>query len=113
MCRLPRMPTPTRPRRTRSDAASVTGSARNGDHQGNSAISAEEPATTASRLRNSRRSARPSIPEEDDDKESKSIFPLNPGGKLPRLGIVNNLHRRNGRGEAGEKASPVSFRGDQ
>src|ERR1035438_1514230 len=112
MCKLPREPTPTRPRRTRSDAASVTGSARNGDHHGNSAISAEELATTASRLRNSRRSARPSIPEEDEDEKSKSISPLNPGGKLPRVGIINNLHRRYG-GEAGEKASPLSLWGNQ
>src|ERR1035437_3840527 len=112
MCRLPRVPTPTRPRRTRSDAASVTGSARNEDHHGNSAISAEEPATTASRLRNSRRSARSSILEEDEDEDSNSIFPLNPGGKLPRVGSINNLHRRNC-GESGEKASPLSLWGNQ
>src|ERR1035437_3032141 len=110
MWRFPRVPTPLRPMRTRSAGESPTGAARNGDHQGNSASSVEEPATTARRLRNSRRCARPEPPEEDEDNdESESIFPLDTGNKLPRVGMINNLNRRDC-GESGDKGSPVSLR---
>src|SRR3954471_8784626 len=97
-----------RPTRTRSEAASPTGAARKGEYHGISASNAADPATTASRFRNSRRCVRSLTTVGEGG--SGFISPLNARSEII-VGFVNYFNRRCA-GIAGKNFSAFGLRDD-